>query len=80
MVALRIEKHLGFVHQAPEGFGVDDLVRIPLITGAHILLPYAFSTGTALTLIRKTSQRIEIFMFPAFQFLAYCHDIHSLCL
>ena len=45
VVSLRPQKHLGFVHQAAEGFAVDNPVNIPLITGADILLPFFFKPG-----------------------------------
>ena len=58
MIALRLQKHLGFVHQAAEGFAVDNPVNIPLITGAHIPLPVFLKPGTACGSVRKGCQRI----------------------
>ena len=36
VVPFRLEKDLGLMHQPAEGFGVDDPVDIPLVTGADL--------------------------------------------
>ena len=38
VISFRAEKHLGFVHQTPEGFAVYDAVVVPLEAGAYIIL------------------------------------------
>ena len=77
MITLRVEKHLGLVHQTAKGLGMDDFVRIPLITGAHIVLLGHFATEATLGSIGKCRQRIQILMFSAFQFFpnGHCHTL-----
>ena len=58
VVAFRLQKHLGLVHETAEGLGMHYPVNIPLITGAHIPVPFFFHPWTACGLIRKSSQRI----------------------
>ena len=56
MVSLRAQKHLGLVHQPPECFAMYDPVRVPLVAGAHILLPRFAGPRPAPAFIRKRRQ------------------------
>ena len=58
----RSKKHLRLMHQPAEGLGMDDPVHIPLIAGAHIVLPEFISPGTPHRLVSECRQRIETAM------------------
>jgi hypothetical protein len=78
MVTLRLQKHLGFMHQPAEGFTMDDSVNIPLIAGAHILFPIRFKPGTALARVGKGGLGIEFSVFLSLQFFPNGHTITPL--
>ena len=73
VVPLRLQKDLGLVHQPPEGFAVDDSVNVPLVAGAHVLLPGRLLPGTAPAFVRKGRKGVEPFVFQPFQFFPHCH-------
>ena len=73
VVALGLEKHLGLVHQPPEGFGVDNAVGIPLVAGAHVAL--LFPVGASLSLGGLLRPGREQRVFLLLQEFSYGHTI-----
>ncbi len=47
MIALRLQKDLRLVHQAAEGFAVQNTVGIALVTGAHVVLRLGLPARTS---------------------------------
>ena len=78
VVPLRVQKHLGLVHQPAEGLAVDHPVRIPLVAGAHILLPFRLRSGAAGAPVGKSRQRIQPPVLQTLQFFPHGHCHHSL--
>ena len=80
MVTFRPQKYLGLVHQAAEGFGMDDPVDIPLIAGTHILLPVLITKGTAPALVGKGRKGVQLSMLLTLQFFTDGHETTPLYL
>ena len=78
VVPLWVQKHRGLVHQPAEGLAVDHPVRIPLVAGAHILLPFRLRSGAAGAPVGKGCQRIQPPVLQTFQFFPHGHCHHSL--
>ena len=78
VVALRIEKDLGFMHQPAEGLTMDDPVRISLIVGTHILFLFRFRSEPSLTFIGKRRIFCQAAVLQLLQIsFRICHSFYS---
>ena len=80
VVSLRLQKDLGLVHQAAKGLAVHNSVNVPLVAGAHVLLPVRLLPGPSGGPVRKGGQGIQSSVFLTFQFFPYGHGNHSFIL
>ena len=71
----KMEKDLRLVHEPPEGFAVDDPVRIPLVACAHLV--FLRRIEPALRLRRLLRVRREEHVFLLFESFADGHTLTS---
>ena len=76
MVALRLQKHLGLMHQAAEAAAVEDAVRVPLVAGAVLPLRFRSPPPTALRSLGGPGGQIHF--FPLFNDFSDGHFSHPL--